>query len=64
MDNKKEIEILMHLDNINHTTKKINQYLKYVLKEIHKTYFKDKITFEEFQNKVIKKDRVDSYNYV
>jgi hypothetical protein len=64
MDNKKEIEILMHFDNLNHTTKRINQYLNYVLKEIYKEYFGEDFTFEELKNQIIKKDRVDSYKYV
>ena len=64
MDKKKEIEILMNLDNINHTTKKINQYINYVLKDIHKQFFKDEITFEKFKKKIISNDRVDSYKYV
>ena len=64
MDKKKEIEILIHLDSINHTTKRLNQYINYVLKEIHKDYFKDEIEFEKFKKKIISNDRVDSYKYV
>ena len=56
MDN--ELKILLHLENLSHTTKQINHNIHDVLKDIYKQYFKQKYnTFEEFKQIIIQNDR-------
>ena len=54
----KELKILLHFENLSYTTKQINNYINYVLKQIYKTHFitiyKD---FNEFKKFIILNDR-------
>lgn len=54
----KELKTLLYLENLSHTTKQINQYINYVLKDIYKKYFSKKYeTYDEFKKKIIQNDR-------
>jgi hypothetical protein len=54
----KELKTLLYLENLSYTTKQINQYINYVLKDIYKKYFSKKYeTYDEFKKKIIQNDR-------
>lgn len=54
----KELNTLLYLENLSHTTKQINKYMNDVLKDIYKNYFTKKYdTYDEFKKKIIKNDR-------
>ena len=54
----KELNTLLYLENLSHTTRQINQYINYVLKDIYKKYFSKKYdTYDEFKTQIIKNDR-------
>ena len=59
----KELNILLHLENVSHTTKQINNYMNYVLKEIYNKYFTKKFKeFKDFKKKIILNDRPNFIN--
>jgi len=61
MDN--ELKILLHLENLSHTTKKINDYINYILKDIYNQYFNHKYkNFKEFKKIIIQNDRPQFIN--
>lgn len=58
-----ELKILLHFENLSHTTKIINNYINYVLKDIYNKYFSIKYnTFEKFKKIIIENDRPQFIN--
>lgn len=54
----KELNILLHFENVSNATKQINNYINYVLKQIYNKYFNKKYkSFKEFKKLIILNDR-------
>ena len=54
----KELNILLHFENLSNSTKQINNYINYVLKQIYNKYFNKKYkSFQEFKKLIILNDR-------
>lgn len=54
----KELNTLLYLENLSHTTRQINKYINYVLKDIYNKYFSKKYdTYDAFKKTIIKNDR-------
>ena len=54
----KELNILLHFENLSNATKQINNYINFVIKQIYNEYFNKKYkTFLEFKKLIILNDR-------